>query len=484
MVFASYPFLHVFLPIALIAGFAAWKWFGVRAANLVLVLLSAVFYIWGPGVEFIWLIAASIVGNYALAFAVDRARGTRAIRWWIALVVVANIGVLGYFKYANFFVDQINAFGGALGAPVIDLARIALPIGVSFFTFHAMSYVFDVASGRAKHLKSLSEYALYILFFPQLIAGPIVRFQTIEGQIRARAFDRDLFLYGVQRFAHGLCKKVLIADPAGAIADAVFGAPAADLSAPQAWAGALAYTVQIYFDFSGYTDMAIGLAAMFGFRFPENFARPYSATSISDFWRRWHISLSSWFRDYLYIPLGGSKGGVNKTYRNLLIVFLLTGLWHGAAWTFVIWGLYHGLLVLAERALGIRDTGDAAGRARNLPEIMLRRGVTFGLVLVGWVLFRAHGLDNALHFIHAMFTPDFRIHAAALAGEISTYGLFVVVLGACVVLLPPDFRGWTLYTASDGWLKAASTLALAIAFIGALSTIWSGAFSPFLYFQF
>ncbi|HSW13617.1 MAG TPA: MBOAT family O-acyltransferase [Solimonas sp.] len=482
MVFSSFEFLHAFLPLALLLGFAAWFLLGTRAANVMLVLLSLAFYVWGPGVEFLWLIGVSIACNYGLAILVDWARRERPplLPWVIGGVVLFNLGLLGYFKYANFAVAQ---FAAASGTP-IAWQSVALPIGISFFTFHAMSYVFDVARQRAVPLKSPVEYALYILLFPQLVAGPIVRYQTIADQLLQRDPRLDDVVAGLQRFAHGLVKKVLIADAAGAIADPIFALSGAELTPGAAWLGVLAYTVQIYFDFSGYTDMAIGLARIFGFRFPENFNRPYSSLSISDFWRRWHMSLSSWFRDYLYIPLGGSQKGELATYRNLFIVFLLTGLWHGASWTFVLWGAYHGTLVLLERLLGLRAVEDADLR-RGLPELVLRRVVTLLLVMIGWVMFRAGSMEQIGQFLSAMVRLDQLQWPVALAERFANRDLAFAALGLLVFLLPREFRGTVLYASPKLAVRwAAAGVIIGAGLVYALMRVASGSFSPFLYFQF
>src|SRR5437762_694029 len=293
----------------------------------------------------------SIGFNYRVAIAVDRARArpdAHAQRW-LALAVAANLVVLGIFKYANFFADNVNTLFLALRVQPLVVPRVLLPIGISFFSFHAISYVVDVYRRDATAQKSPVHAALYLLLFPQLIAGPIIRYREIADQLARRLVSLDTFAYGVQRFIIGLAKKVLIANNVAATADAIFGMPVDRLSAAHAWLGLLCYTLQIYFDFSGYSDMAIGLGAMFGFRFPENFRWPYIAASVQEFWRRWHMSLSSWFRDYLYVPLGGSRVSPARTYVNLVAVFFLCGLWHGASWNFVVWGLFHGTFLVAER---------------------------------------------------------------------------------------------------------------------------------------
>ena len=341
MVFSSIEFLWFFMPVVLLAYTAV----PPRWRNSLLAAVSLVFYAWGAhAILFVFL--ASILGNYLAGRLIGRARDAgreQAARRLMLIAVVGNLGVLFAWKYTVFAVAQLNQAIGVFGDGSIREPSIALPIGISFFTFHGISYVVDVTRGDARPMRSIADYAQYMAFFPQLIAGPIIRYHQIEDQIRTpppRARRLEDIAEGFPRFALGLCKKVLIADQVAPVANAAFSDPSG-LSTAGAWIGALAFTVQIYFDFSGYSDMAIGLARMFGFRFPENFDRPYSAVSMTDFWRRWHITLSRWFLDYVYIPLGGSRVSQAVTVRNVLVIFLLVGAWHGAAWTFVLWGGLH-----------------------------------------------------------------------------------------------------------------------------------------------
>jgi alginate O-acetyltransferase complex protein AlgI len=402
----------------------------------------------------------------------------RLRRLGISITVLVNLGLLGFFKYANFFVEQMNTLGNRLGFETIAWTSIALPIGISFFTFQSMSYTIDVARGRSSHITNPVNFALYVALFPQLIAGPIVRFHEIAEEIGDRATTLDGFAIGAVRFSHGLVKKVIIADAAGAVAEPVFGLPAGDLTTTAAWLGVVAYTLQIYFDFSGYSDMAIGLGRMFGFNFPENFRRPYSALSITDFWRRWHITLSNWFRDYLYIPLGGSRNNRALTYRNLVIVFLLTGFWHGANWTFVIWGIYHGALLMIERATGQRAVDDPSAPA-------VRRLLTLLLVMIGWVIFRADSLGHAISFLQAMFTYQPGGLPVVVELAASPRIMLIIALASAVVLLPRDFVGGLTLTRKSGWRPA---LGRTVLMFGALpyaaALISTGTFSPFLYYQF
>src|SRR4051812_1626918 len=337
---------------------------------------------------------ASIAFNYWMAILVDRVHGTPAASRRLAFAVTLNLVVLGIFKYANFFADNVNALLRAGGIEPVAVPRVLLPIGISFFTFHAISYVIDVSRRDASAQKSPVHAALYLLLFPQLIAGPIIRYRDIADQLARRIVSLDDFAYGVRRFVVGLGKKVLIANTVAGPADRIFSMPSAQLDAPHAWLGVLCYTLQIYFDFSGYSDMAIGLGRMFGFRFPENFRWPYIADTVQEFWRRWHISLSSWFRDYLYLPLGGNRVSPARVYRNLVIVFFLCGLWHGASWNFVVWGLFHGSFLVMER-IGL-------ARAVRRMWTPLRHVYLLLVVMIGWVFFRADTLAGAVAFLKAM----------------------------------------------------------------------------------
>jgi len=336
VLFTEPTFLFLFLPVLLALYFATGRREHGEYGNWLLVVFSVIFYASGGG-SFTLLILGSIAFNYVLAIAIDRRRGTRRSKALLAAAVATNLIVLGIFKYANFFADNVNTLFLALGVRPIVIPRVFLPIGISFFTFHAISYVVDVFRGDATAQKSPAHAALYLLLFPQLIAGPIIRYRDLADQLARRIVSIEDFAYGVRRFIIGLAKKVLIANVVAGPADQIFALPLAELSPGHAWLAIVCYTLQIYFDFSGYSDMAIGLGRMFGFRFPENFRWPYIAQSVQEFWRRWHISLASWFRDYLYKPLGGNRVSPGRTYVNLVTVFFLCGLWHGASWNFVVW---------------------------------------------------------------------------------------------------------------------------------------------------
>ena len=385
MVFSSISFLFVFLPLLLAVYFLLPARLR-EGRNLVLLLFSLFFYGYG-GPRFLLLMLLSIAVNYVggLLAAPDRRRR----RLWTGLVTAVNLGLLGWFKYAGFLGANLNRIWTGLPVP-----EVALPIGISFFTFQGLSYVLDVYRGEAAAERNPLRVALYISLFPQLVAGPIVRYTTVADEIRNRRETLDAFTDGAVRFLFGLGKKMLLANQLGLLADQVYATRPEFLTTALAWLGAAAYTGQVYFDFSGYSDMAIGLGRMFGFHFLENFNYPYLSQSVTEFWRRWHISLSTWFRDYLYIPLGGNRCAHWKHIRNILVVWALTGLWHGAAWNFLCWGLYFGLLLLGEKY--------GWGRILERAPAALRHLYAMVLIVVSWVLFRAGTLDYAVRFLQAM----------------------------------------------------------------------------------
>lgn len=479
MPFSSVTFIWVFLPTVLVVGLLSPR----PARNTILLLASLAFYEWGGGTVLFWLLA-SIAGNFLFGLYVERfldAGNQRAAHRVIAVSVVTNLALLAWFKYANFLVDQVANVISWFGGDGPHLAPIALPVGISFFTFQAMSYAIDISRGRARALKNPIDFALYIAFFPQLIAGPIVRFHEIAPQLKNREVTVDGFTAGVLRFGHGLAKKVIIADAAAQLADQAFAVPNGEMTFLTAWVGALAYTVQIYFDFSGYSDMAIGLGMMFGFAFPENFRRPYSSISVTDFWRRWHITLSTWFRDYLYVPLGGSRGSQRQTIYNLLIVFTLTGLWHGANWTFIVWGAYYGVLVVAERVTGQRPVGDADVSARAV-----RRALTLLVVVFGWVIFRAADMDQAFTMLGTMIVPSFEPLASQVQWGLPGFDTIAVLVGMATALLPGDWvtGPWLASGRRSAQLIAARSALMFGALPYSLLIIQAGTLSPFIYFRF
>ena len=421
MVFSSSTFLMAFLPLTLLlyygVGVALTK--NVTVKNCILLLASLVFYAWGEPV-YIVLMLLSILFNFAAGRVIDSALSdgrTGLAKFQFIADVVYNLAVLGFFKYADFVVDNINGLFGAHIPPL----ELPLPIGISFYTFQILSYIIDLYTGKIRVQKNLVSFALYISLFPQLIAGPIVKYKEIEEQLVGRKESLVKYSRGMARFVVGLAKKLLLANTLGAVYSGIQAMDVGSLSALTAWTGIACYTLQIYFDFSGYSDMAIGLGSMFGFRFNENFNYPYIATSITDFWRRWHISLSSWFRDYVYIPLGGNRRKTPRVIFNLMVVWLLTGLWHGAAWNFVLWGMFYGVLLIFEKYV----LGDL------LPRIPtpVRWLTTMVLVMCGWVLFSAPDLTGALLYFKAMFGGAAGFTDGNGAYLLST-NLAVLVLGA------------------------------------------------------
>jgi alginate O-acetyltransferase complex protein AlgI len=480
--FAAPLFLWYFLPVTLVTTWVLPH----RFRNAVVAVASLIFYAVG-GKQFVFLLIGLMTVNYLAGLAIGRLKAdphTRMLGRWPAekfiLVgtVTLNLMVLAIWKYTGFATGVVHTMAHNLGLGDTRIIAVALPIGISFFTFHHLSYVVDVSRGVRPPMRNPMTFAMYIAMFPQLIAGPIVRYHEIADQLRQQRHDRfGDFVEGFPRFGWGLFKKVVIADSFAPIADAAFssGHP----STATAWIGALAYTGQIYFDFSGYSDMAIGLGTMLGLRLPENFNRPYSASSITDFWRRWHMSLSRWFRDYLYIPLGGNRHGTFKTYRNLIIVFLATGLWHGAAWTFVAWGAYHGALLIIERITGLASTERF---------LVLRRLATFLLVVFGWVLFRASSLDQAAHFVKSMLVPTNVLHVPAdLAVLLTDHRIALLAALLATVLLPGT---WVTGAVIDGLVdvndrlrSGVRAMAYSLAPYAGIVAV-AGTFSPFLYFKF
>ena len=481
MVFSSTIFLFFFLPLTLLAYFVV----GPRGRNAILLAASLLFYAWGETV-YLLVMLFSIAANYLFGLLIDQAR-QRGRRGGLAFVcaVATNLGLLGFFKYANFLVDNLNPVLPMLGLAPMDIGRVHLPIGISFFTFQALSYIIDLYRNETTVQRSLLNFALYKALFPQLIAGPIVRYRDVAREIERRTVSLHDFASGVQRFIIGLGKKVLIANVMGRAADTIFATPAETLPATLAWIGAIAFMLQIYFDFSGYSDMAIGLGRMFGFHFLENFNYPYIARSIREFWRRWHISLSTWFRDYLYIPLGGNRHGAVRTGANLLLVFLLCGLWHGASWTFLIWGVYHGIFLVLERVPAVRRLLD------RLPAPVQHAYVLL-VVLVGWVFFRADTFAHALAYLEAMVDfsrpPLFNSQLfLALNNEFSLTLAAAVIGSTPVFMLLQRWRAGRPIVPAPAmrWLAATAQVgSLGFVLVYSIAAVLGGAHNPFLYFRF
>jgi alginate O-acetyltransferase complex protein AlgI len=475
MVFSNLTFVCLFLPILL----AVYHGAPHSARNLVLVIASMIFYTWGGRLAIV-LVLASIAVNFMVGRAIAAAEGdrrTRLIRWSVA----GNLLVLIVFKYADFLVENVNWLLDGLW--VIPQPRIPLPLGISFITFHIISYLVDVYRGTAQAQQSRIPFALYILNFPQLVAGPIIRYAPMAPQLPHRDVRFEDIDIGVMRFVAGLAKKLLIANPIGSLADQLFAIEPSDLPPWALWLAVICYALQIYFDFSAYSDMAIGLARMFGFRFPENFNYPYAATSIQDFWRRWHMTLSAWFRDYVYIPLGGSRGSFARTAFNLWLVFVLCGAWHGASWNFIIWGLWHGAFLSIER-IGV------VHRLLNALPSFVRIAYVMLVVLIGWVFFRQESLPLALDMLWRMFVPVASTgNMLYVSAQVSPQILALIVL-AIVFSFPiwPAIKQRLTVFQSEPGRQVAYDLGRAV-FIGGVTmlcvaTMALDQHNPFIYFRF
>jgi alginate O-acetyltransferase complex protein AlgI len=423
--------------------------------------------------------AASIVVNWGFGLLIETAAGATRRKRFLVVGVCLNLSGLAVFKYAGFFYDNLNRILSSLDVSWrFASPPLHLPIGISFFTFQALTYLIDIYRRMAPAERNVLRAALYIAFFPQLIAGPILRYADIGPQIRSRPPTGTAFVTGIERFILGLAKKVLLANTFAVAADAGFSSSVGELSAVDAWLAALAYSLQIYFDFSGYSDMAIGLGFMFGFRFPENFKYPYVSRSLSEFWRRWHITLSAWFRDYLYIPLGGNRFGRARTYINLWVVFLLCGLWHGAAWTFVSWGAIHGAFLVMERA-GLER---ALCRLRG-PAVLLAHAYTLLVVVVAWVFFRAHSVQEALEFITVMFAGAGAPLAHVAGLDRKLMAAFVVGIGAATPLGDWCMRRLERSARAQGARFVGAIMLLALLWLCAMA-LAGGTHNPFIYFRF
>ncbi|MBA3541530.1 MAG: MBOAT family protein [Deltaproteobacteria bacterium] len=466
MPFSSLLFIHVFLPAFLIAYWLTPR----RAKNWTAIVASLVFYAWGAP-RFLPVVFALGVIDYLISHRIAALAGGRKKALLIAGVAM-HLSVLVYFKYSNFFVGELDALLGV----GITWTKVVLPIGISFITFEEISYLTDVYRGAAQPARRLSNYLLFLTLFPHSIAGPIFRWKDLEAQLVERTHSWELVREGFERFARGLAKKLLVADSVAIIADAMFTTPGHQLTTGFAWIGAVAYAIQIYFDFSGYSDMAIGLGKMIGFRFKENFDRPYISASLTEFWTRWHISLSTWLRDYLYIPLGGNRRGPRRAIINLVLVFALSGLWHGAAWTFVIWGLFHGTFVALERVIG--------PRRERIPK-PLQHVLTLLLVLVGWVVFRADTAGGAATVLRAMFGFATATDAGPVPGvAMPHHALVMLALGVAIALAPIATKYWTW----EPRIPLAATIAARVGYvlIFMMSTIHltNMRITPLIYFKF
>lgn len=485
MVFSSITFIYFFFPLALILYFIVPS----RLKNYILLFLSLLFFAWGAP-RFLFV----LVGSCLLDFFVSQKLPPEVLsekkrKLLLFIIISINLGLLGFFKYANFAVNQIFRIYDLFNLPHFEWKNVILPIGISFFTFQKISYLVDVYRGNVKPSRSLIEYLLYISLFPQLIAGPIVRYHDVAEQIHKRKTDTYLFLDGLWRFSLGLLKKVVVANSFARVADSFFDA-SYELTCLEAWVGALAYTFQLYFDFSGYSDMAIGIGRIFGFRFLENFRFPYISRSITEFWRRWHISLGRFMMEYLYIPLGGNKCGIFRTFRNLWIVFLFSGFWHGASWNFVIWGAWHGFWISIERLIGKK-------RLSLIPSF-ISIPFTFLIVIFGWVLFRSPGAINSLRIFKPMFGFGAEVSNRNLLPEIFSDSYFLIVSFASLLFtFAPLFNKYARKIADqvDQDVNAEFvppsmwrvTLCFAASFLILLFStmeLCASGFNPFIYFQF
>ena len=452
MVFSSITFLFIFLPLTLLLYYVGKN---TTYKNVVLLIASLLFYAWGEPI-YVVLMMISILFNYYIG----KDLGRKKSKGTLIFGVIVNLLILGYFKYSGFLVDSINDFAGT----EINIRAVALPVGISFYTFQAMSYIIDVYRG-SKAQEKLLPFAVYITMFPQLIAGPIVRYDDIERQLSVRVINATNFREGIFIFIKGLAKKVILANCLGKLHEIVLGMN--EVSVLAAWMGALAYTIQIFNDFSGYSDMAIGLGKMMGFDFPLNFDKPYRSLSVTEFWRRWHISLSTWFREYVYIPLGGNRKGVFRQIINLLIVWMLTGLWHGAAWNFVLWGAYYGVLLILEKFVFAKIQS-------KLPKF-IRLIMTTVIVIIGWVFFFSTSLTGAVEYIKNMFNFGGTLVDSQSLFYLCSYGVLIVigylpaVIGLGKLHKSPVVLKWIVYV---------------VMFVLSVAFLISESYNPFLYFRF
>ncbi len=473
MVFSSILFLLFFFPVFLISYYLVPR----RFKNLHLLLFSLLFYAWGAP-KFIVFVLVAVVSTYYLVALLDKSTVLKTRRWLLAAAVASNLGLLLYFKYANFFIDNVNSALLALNLAPMTWVRIALPIGISFFTFQSLTYAVDVYRRVHQPLIKLSDYVVYILMFPQLIAGPIIRFNTIADQLTERRETWDDRVMGFYRFCIGLGKKVLIANVLGETADEILALNFGNISSLTAWLGILAYTFQIYFDFSGYSDMAIGIGRMIGFKFPENFNSPYVSRSITEFWRRWHITLGAWMKDYLYIPLGGNRSkSITRVYLNLWVVFLISGLWHGASWNFIIWGAFHGLFLILDRLFFLKFLKQIGGFLSTI--------ITFFLAVMGWVIFRIESVSDAMIYYQRLFF----INEGTYDAVVSIKFISILVIAIVFSFLTAFAWGRNIErSVFYSYQKPLQLLSMGVlcgmlAFLS-ICSITSSSFNPFIYFRF
>lgn len=475
MVFSSVIFLLYFLPVF----YLTYQIVGTKYKNYLILIASIFFYAWGAP-DFIFIVLGSSVIDYQIVNLMHKSQDERKRKILLFLFVSLNLGLLAYFKYANFFVENLNSLLASIGFQHVSWTSIALPIGISFYTFQSITYAVDVYRKESEPVVKLTDYLVYILSFPQMIAGPIVKYGDIAKQLISRSETSDDRLIGFYRFVIGLSKKVLIANVMAEQADLIFNSDYSTLNWGNAWIGALAYTIQIYFDFSGYSDMAIGLGRMMGFRFPENFDSPYVSRSISEFWRRWHITLGTFMKEYLYIPLGGNRAGIFRVYFNLILVFLLSGLWHGASWNFILWGGYHGLFLILDRIFLLK--------LLNKLGVVFSVASTFLIVVVGWVIFRIEDFNEIGDFFGSMigkgnasvFKDDLVLLDFNITFIIAVIFSFVTLMNLGKKLELFFFKKEGHSTKEFVFLGIMSFLLL----LFSISSLAGSVFNPFIYFRF
>ncbi len=465
MLFSSMTFIFLFMPIVCATYLLAKK----SLQNTLLLIASLIFYAWG-GPNYLAIMLLTILINYTGALYIDRTQTHK--KAFLTLTVIANLGILIYFKYCAFLIENIN---GLLPYD-LPLLEVIMPIGISFYTFQAMSYVIDVYRGEVKAQRNIYKLALYISLFPQLVAGPIVKYHDVDHQIDNRTVTFRKVAYGTKRFIIGLSKKMLLANTLGAVADKIFSQPVDQFDSATAWIGAVAYALQLFYDFSGYSDMAIGLGYIFGFKFLENFNYPYISRSITEFWRRWHISLSTWFKEYLYIPLGGNRISPIRTYVNLFIVFLATGIWHGASWNFIVWGLWNGLFIIIERITNWHKKDGPVIR-------FIQHGYTIFVFLIGWVMFRAPDITYAWDYLKNMFGF---ISNHNIAHDLIYYvdHIEIIAFGIAIMCSMPLFTKMLTVSDKHVVLKSLINAWLIVLFILSTALIASSTYNPFIYFRF
>ncbi len=468
MLFSSMTFVFMFLPIVCTIYLLARK----DLQNYILLIASILFYAWGEP-RYLAIMILTILVNYVGANYISRSRNAMHRKLLLWATILVDLGFLFYFKYFNFVMENINT----VFSMDIKFIDVIMPIGISFYTFQAMSYVIDVYRREVKAQRDIYKLALYITLFPQLVAGPIVKYHDVDDQISNRDVSFDKVAYGVKRFIIGLAKKMLIANTLGAVADKIFNQPVEAFDALTAWIGAFAYSLQLFYDFSGYSDMAIGLGAVFGFKFLENFNYPYISRSITEFWRRWHISLSTWFKEYLYIPLGGNRVSPTRTYINLFIVFLATGFWHGASWNFIFWGLWHGLFIIMEKYTGWhKKEGDF--------KLKLSQHIyTIFVFVIGWVMFRADNMGYAFEYIKNMFGL---VGEHKIVYKIPYYidNLEIIAFIVGILCSMPIFKGILNIRYRNKVLRTIVNIWLIILFVVSASAIAASTYNPFIYFRF